>query len=397
MIRSPKTQTPVPLTCPVPSPPDLDSVLAAVEAGLVVGRRHPRLPLTIYNYTPDAAFAGAWDATTLGCRGLVLDDLGNVVMRCMPKFFNYQEHQQKPSLPDIPAGEAFTAYEKLDGSLIQVSSYEGELLVSSRGSFESDQAVAAKDLIESHPDGFFVPVNAPSGDITYQFELIGPSNRIVVSYPQDELVLLGGITRDANKWLSPAVMTGFVQPPARSCLWQVSGDIDLDTLIASNHPNREGYVLVFESGLRVKVKHEDYVLLHKVLTGLTPRRVVEAIFGKTLDELLVACPDEWHDWLREIRKKVNDLWYAYEDELEYAYKRCIGSYADPVDRKTFALAAKQHYPKLMSALFCMLDDNWVGTNRWIERQIMESEIVTSEPSPVSTGMQQQGTSTIARV
>lgn len=43
----------------------------------------------------------------------------------------------------------------------------------------------------------------------------------------------------------------------------------LSHLLTIERPNREGFVIRFEfSNLRVKVKHEDYKRLHRIITGV---------------------------------------------------------------------------------------------------------------------------------
>ena len=79
-----------------------------IDKGLVVKQNHPTLPLSIYNYSRTTQYDGMWDDITLNCRGLVLDNEGNVIAKPFPKFFNYEEH--KPE--DIP-NENFVVYEKI--------------------------------------------------------------------------------------------------------------------------------------------------------------------------------------------------------------------------------------------------------------------------------------------
>ena len=42
--------------------------------------------------------------------------------------------------------------------------------------------------------------------------------------------------------------------------------------IKESAPNSEGIVVRFDDGLRVKVKYEEYIRLHKLLTGVNARR-----------------------------------------------------------------------------------------------------------------------------
>ena len=69
---------------------DLDILNDYIEKGLVIKQVHPTLPLSIYNYSRTCQYGGLWDDITLNCRGLVLDNKGNVIAKPFPKFFNYE-------------------------------------------------------------------------------------------------------------------------------------------------------------------------------------------------------------------------------------------------------------------------------------------------------------------
>ena len=123
---------------------DLNILSKYIDEGLVIKQVHPTLPLSIYNYSRECQYGGKWDDITLNCRGLVLDDGGNVIAKPFPKFFNYEEHiAEESKLPPIP-NENFEVYEKMDGSLGIVFNYDGEWYMATRGSFQSDQAIKAK-------------------------------------------------------------------------------------------------------------------------------------------------------------------------------------------------------------------------------------------------------------
>ena len=60
------------------------------EEGLVYKQVHPRLPLTIWNYSEKVQYQNLWDDITLQTRGLVTDDKGNVVARPFRKHQIFQ-------------------------------------------------------------------------------------------------------------------------------------------------------------------------------------------------------------------------------------------------------------------------------------------------------------------
>jgi tRNA splicing ligase len=127
--------------------------------GLLYKQVHPTLPLTIWNYREEVQYGNKWDEVTLMARGLVTDELGNIVARPFKKFFNDSENKHT-------ATTDFDVYEKMDGSCIILFNYEGEWVFASRGSFTSEQAIKAKELSSNFN------LHKLNKDYTYVFEII---------------------------------------------------------------------------------------------------------------------------------------------------------------------------------------------------------------------------------
>ena len=131
------------------------------------------------------------------------------------------------------------------------------------------------------------------------FEILYPENRIVVDYGnKKELVLLAVIETP----------TGYEVPyqsvlPTYSKYFAVVKKHDLTInnltdLKKLEEDNREGFVVRFEDGMRVKVKFCEYVRLHGILTNVSNLVVWEHLKNNyNFDELLDRVPDEFYDWL----------------------------------------------------------------------------------------------------
>jgi RNA ligase len=124
---------------------DLAPLRALVADGLLTCRSHQSAPLLIWNYTAKAAYNRIWNEHTMMCRGLITTTEGLIVARPFPKFFNVEEWTGALA-KEIPA-EPFEVYEKLDGSLGIVFNYDGRWMISTRGSFESDQAIEGAAIL----------------------------------------------------------------------------------------------------------------------------------------------------------------------------------------------------------------------------------------------------------
>lgn len=260
-----------------------------IDQKLISCRKHPEYDLWILNYTPEVQFSKLWDDVTMSCRGLVVDASGNVIARPFRKFFNLSEHDN-PNFEKVPYGEKFKAFTKCDGSLGIIFYYDGKWLISTRGSFDSDQAKKGQKIL-NHRDMSVVDTS-----LTILAEIIYKENRIVVDYGAlEDLVLLGAIDTKTGKEIELCDLTHLPFNHVKQFDVESIEDLPKDT------QNFEGYVVKFESGLRVKVKLDEYVRLHKIMTGITPNRLWESIKnGDDIEKMIKELPDEMYDEVMDI-------------------------------------------------------------------------------------------------
>lgn len=277
-----------------------------IESGLVDEKEHPTFPLLIYNYTPVCQFSKSWDITTRMCRGLIVNkETREIVARPFKKFFNYEEHMNVPDMEPIPT-EKPIVYPKFDGSLGILYWWEDRPYIATRGSFTSDQAQWANNFINK--GGVSVWIEKLDKSKTYLFEIIYPENRIVVNYGREDLVLLAVIDTETGR----TVIDGLESTDFPFVSKYPFGSYeDLKSL---NTPNEEGFVLLYpERDMRVKIKFDEYVKLHKVITGLSAIGIWEMLKdGKDLIQIIQDIPDEMHDWVRNVAGKILGEFVAIE-------------------------------------------------------------------------------------
>jgi RNA ligase len=339
----------------------VDALDAFVKGGTISERHHPSAPLRLYDYTAKAQYERIWTPETLACRGLIVHDGGTVWARPLPKFFNASEHATQPWLEPLPIHEPFTVFDKLDGSLgiAYRDPNTGEIALSTRGSFESEQCLhATKTLREKYPC-----IDASVGEReTWLFEIIYPRNRIVVDYGDtDDVILLAVLDTDTGRDLPMPDQRRWpghrVTEHANLTDWVALESASTSDVCGADG---EGYVVRFASGLRAKVKFADYVRLHRLVTGVSSVVVWEHLAdGRGLDDLIVEVPDEFYNW---VRATATSLVHAYE-EIE---EQCKGILDDPQvdrgDRKATAqfFANQRH----RAVLFKMLDGKAYDSIIW---------------------------------
>ena len=327
------------------------------DRGLIRKSPHPSLPLDIYNYTVKAQYLPAreWTEALKDCRGLILDRQGHIVGRPFRKFWEYQfVLSEVPITGGETAGattEAFHVWEKLDGSLGVVCSFEGRRVSATRGRFDSAQARwLAAYLDREHAD--FVP---PDGE-TYLFEIVYPANRLVVDYGDTaEVFLLAVLDKDARDlWPAFDQCSRFRKARRFDGISDFSL-IDSDPRFAGG----EGFVLQWESGMRAKVKLAEYRRLHRLITELSARTIWEMLrTGQGTSMLVDRVPADFEHWVQE---QIARIAASHAEIMKWAREAMQA--APPAEpRSDFAQWVKQQrYPKL---LFSLADGRDITDTVW---------------------------------
>lgn len=378
----------------------LADLQAELEAGYVLRKQHPELPLSLYVYSRACQYENRWNQVTTRCRGLVVDDLtGQVVGWCLPKFFNHSQHgvgyDFAPPLPDEP----FDVFDKVDGSLGIVFHYLGSWHVASKGSFVSEQAKWAQDWLgRAQPYGLLTPGH------TYLAEIVYPENRIVVNNGDlRTLVLLAvynehGVECDLEEYryrwqaCGGRVVRSWPRLPLAQLVKLAAENTKLDGAAATG-TDAEGWVVRFASGLRVKTKLAEYVRLHKTLTGTNARDIwrylgadifgatlttkdlgqtlgcapaeaaqLAALNGRALASLLEQVPDEFDEWARGVEADLSVRFDAYLKQVTTQFEAIRDT---PGGRAGFAQAAQAVEDRTVRAgLFRLLDGRSVDVLIW---------------------------------
>jgi RNA ligase len=255
---------------------------------------HPQHPLALLNYTQLAhntlhGFPAGWTRALRLCRGIVIDLEGKLVALPFAKFFNFGEQAETANLP----AEPFEATVKYDGHLGIIFSYADQLLLTTRGYFDSPTSVLGSQMLaeQAEKNGW----NASEfKNRTLLAEIIHPQTKVYVNYGQTGFIAIGATQlappQDFNCTELQAWSAVLNLPVTET--WNGDSLAELAQLMKDRGiTNQEGYVVRFQSGLRVKFKFENYIGL-MVADKLTFTYLMNRLISGNAKKMLATLPEE---------------------------------------------------------------------------------------------------------
>ena len=279
---------------------------------------------TVVNYAVAFEDTFQWnDADPVGsavrreCRGLIFDtETGKLISRPYHKFFNAGE-KEETQLNKINLYEPHVVLEKLDGSMIRpIPTPEGFRLGTKAGI--TDVAMNAEVFIADKPHyAKFIRSSIACG-MTPIFEWVSRKNRIVVDYPEDNLILTAVRDNLSGTYLlhSIIVETGknYNIPVVQAVDGLAVQNIELFVKQVREWESEEGVVVRFDNGGMVKIKADDYVLRHKSKEAINQEKnVIDCILGDAVDDLVpLLAPDD-----ADRLQRFQGAFWAGLDEVAY--------------------------------------------------------------------------------
>ncbi len=276
------------------------------------------------------------------CRGLIFDTAtGQLISRPYHKFFNAGE-KDETQLNKINLYEPHVVLEKLDGSMIRpIPTADGFHLATKAGI--TDVAMNAEVFIADKPHyAQFINKCIQKGT-TPIFEWCSRKNRIVIDYPEDQLILTAMRYVFEGSYVTYEVMKNYATawgiPVVKAFAWNTGGKIDEKIEEVVDHIRKwddgEGVVIRFDDGHMVKIKADDYVLRHKSKDNISQEKnVLQTILDDSVDDLVPLLTPEDADRIQRFQKA---FWASVEDvSYEMAQKFLSGNTVYP-DKKDFAV------------------------------------------------------------
>jgi len=264
-------------------------------------------------------------------RGLIFDEAGNIIARRYHKFKNVGEAAE--TLPNaIDWSQPHRILEKLDGSMVSPFLVRGHLRWATKMGI-TDVAMQAETHASRRPQYVDFSRQAINDDWTPIFEWCSRQSRIVIDYPEDQLILTGMRHLFSGEYMDYDTMVGLGQ------YWHipvvVAHDISEDLIrTVAAWEGSEGVVVRFDDGHMVKIKAEQYVLQHRSKDAITrEKNVLDYVINDRVDDILPYLHPEDQQRLLEFQ----DAFWRGVDNITVLYKMYVDGAPSRMDRKTWAM------------------------------------------------------------
>lgn len=294
------------------------------------------------------------------CRGLVFcSRTGTILSRGYHKFFNLTEREETT---DIDLSQPHVILEKLDGSMIRPLFLEDAKRSNSlwrprwitksgitEVSMQVEEWLAANTALQEQYED--LALSCKETGHTPIFEWCSRKQRIVLDYPEDQLILTAMRHNITGQYIPYDVLV------INANAWRIPV-VKAVTMDYLQQEGIEGIVIRFKDGHMVKVKTDWYVLRHKALDGLrSEKNVLKLILDEGIDDVLplldVSTKQKLEQYVSVVLENVGTKTWPYKEEVR---KR------QGLSRKEFADWAKTtEYPWLAFKLY---DGNDANEETW---------------------------------
>lgn len=252
------------------------------------------------------------------CRGLVLEmNTWNIIAKSFNRFFNLNENSDTDNFD----WSDFHTTRKMDGSIIRIVMYKGEMQVFTRFSF-ADQPISElyrktwKSLVKQCLTDRQEELIKACPNTTFVFELCSPYTQVVEYYTEPTLYLLGlfnnqtGEEIKRNHPLYISCSNSFNMAPIYPFISINEIQLFLDDLFKQQNV-MEGFVVHDKNGIRLKIKNKYYLTLHRLSNNgnvSNMKTLLPLVLMGEVDEVLTYFP--------ALKDSVNILQLAIEDDLK---------------------------------------------------------------------------------
>jgi len=293
-------------------PHDWEALLTSPPYSLSIKRKDTRILFKYSQIESDFSLDIVKEA-----RGLILEDKTWKVI-CYPfnKFFNFGEEYA-----DNIDWESAVVETKEDGSLIKIYFYNDEWKIATNGTIDAEDAELQSGPYKNFRQLFDAAAEKCGFDFsrlnkyfTYCCEICSENNIIIC--PQSEMRLIHIGTRNNRTFQEVETDIGIPHPQR----YALSSLEDCIAMAKTFDFTKEGFVVKDKNYNRIKVKSEDYVKAHRMISNngsMTEERAIELIRANELDEFFTYFP-QYKEYIGRIKAKIAALSHKIDKDISRA-------------------------------------------------------------------------------
>ena len=224
-----------------------------------------------------------WTQDNKHMRSVVVNYEGEVISASFPKFTNWGENPEHFPVPNSLKNT--TVVEKLDGSTLIVSKYNGQYILRTRGTVDASTMANGHEL-ELFKDTILSKLqdNNDTWNYSVLFEWLSPRNVIVLRYSDEPMWKLIGFIDHTDYSLATQDVLDVMAKKYDLLRPEIYTFTDITDMlqIVDKWQDREGVCLYSKNGQTIhKIKASKYLLLHHLKSELSS---LEKIMDVWLDQ-----------------------------------------------------------------------------------------------------------------
>lgn len=248
--------------------------------------------LFVLKYRRNVFYKNRWNDFLEECRGAIVDKDFNVVSLPFRKIYNFGVEDRAPKIND---DETVHWFRKVNGFMVAMTWYDGDVLVSTTGSIDSDFVALAKKYLTSNLKEYL----SRCRDYTLMFECCDPSDPHIVE-EKAGLYFIGMRHKHSGDlqtaWLSRsgawvAEAIGVMFPEHGTCTMG-----ELKEMVRT--VQHEGFVIYTDDGRSTKIKSKHYLVKKLFMRGNIEKLFDQNVKAKIDEEYFPLV-----DYIKENRDK----------------------------------------------------------------------------------------------
>ena len=275
----------------------------------------------------DKNFFDVYDGFYKECRSVVIDVEKEAIVLCPFKKFRNLNECEETSLENvrkkISLSKSLEVSEKIDGSMQSATFYNNEIIMAGAQAVNPENSWRLQDgirMIKGNKN--YCKMIEENPRWTFIFEYVSLKDAHVVKYTKEQegMYLIGIRDNFSGEQFSYE----FVLDIARNYgidkttkVYEQTLDSILNELDKYSSDQREGVVL-FIDGFQVKIKYNDYVQIHRILSIVaSPNLIIQHIADGTYDDLISKVPTAYRNRVEKTKDLIMEYVVSMDNIVNY--------------------------------------------------------------------------------